>query len=253
LKIAILIPCHGSPEAMFTQCLATMISHTYKAKMEDSEGNPLPVDIETFIVGSSILTEGRHCLVREALAWGADYLLWCDADHIFPPDALCRLLARNLDIVGCNYARRGKPTAPTAAIRRGTTDRENLVYTTEEKAMVGELEEVDHLGFGLCLMHAAVFDALQLHAEQKGEKSMMPLFELKANPDGTGIIGEDVFFFKKCREAGAKVWCDHGLSWEVGHIHKQVLTNAHAVAGMDAWDAEREQRREKYRKIEEAA
>jgi hypothetical protein len=239
LKIAILIPCHGQPETMFMQSLMNMISHTYEARLTDADGEPIEVQIETFIVGSSILTEGRHELVSLALIWGADYLLWCDADHVFPKDAFCRLWAHNLDIVGANYARRGKPTAPTAAKIRGALDRDNFVYTTEAKAAAGELEEVDHLGFGFCLMKAGVFDGLQLHAEACGEESMMPLFEMKRNPNGTGIIGEDVFFFRKCRDAGFPVWCDHGLSWEVGHIFKNILTNAHTITQIDAWERSR--------------
>jgi hypothetical protein len=223
------------PETMFMQSLLSLVSYTYEAQLAGDSG-PIKVEMQTFIVGSSILTEGRHELVFQALAWGADYILWCDADHVFPADAFCRLWAHGKDIIGTNYARRGSPTAPTAAKVRGTTDRENLVYTTLEKAQAGELEEVDHLGFGFCLMKASVFDGLQVHAESMGDASMMPLFAMKPNTDGTGIVGEDVHFFKKCRDAGYQVWCDHGLSWEVGHIYRQVLTNAHAVRHMDKWD-----------------
>jgi hypothetical protein len=224
---------------MFVQSLVNMIAYTYEANLTDENGDKLPIEIETFIVGSSLLTEGRHELTFLALEWDADWILWCDADHVFPKDAFCRLWAHGLDVVGANYARRGKPTAPTAARIVGDTDRANLVYTTEEKAVAGEIEQVDHLGFGFCLMRAHVFDALQIHAESKGERSMMPLFEMRANPNGTGIVGEDVFFFKKVREAGFKVWCDHGLSWEVGHIHRNILTNAHANNQIEAWEQSR--------------
>lgn len=239
MKIAILIPCHGQPETMFMQSLVSMIAYTYEANLTGADGEKLPVQIETFIVGSSLLTEGRHELVFHALAWGADYVLWCDADHVFPKDAFCRLWAHNLDVVGANYARRGKPTAPTAAKMRGKTDRDNLVYTTEAKAQAGEVEDIDHMGFGFCLMKAAVFDGLQAQAESEGRDSMMPLFEMRANPAGNGIIGEDVFFFRKVRDAGFRVWCDHGLSWEVGHIFRQILTNAHANNQIEAWEQSR--------------
>jgi hypothetical protein len=48
-------------------------------------------------------------------------------------------------------------------------------------------------------------------------------------PDGIRFVGEDVHFFKSLREAGVKIFLDHKLSWDVGHVSEQILTNAHAV------------------------
>lgn len=247
MKVAVCIPVYGNPESVFLQSLVSMISHTYEAKLTDEQGEPIPVQIETFVVSSSLLTEGRHRLAAEATLYGADYLLWCDADHVFPPDAFCRLWSRNVDIVGCNYPRRITPTAPTAAKVVGETDAENLVYTTREKAERGELEEVDHLGFGLCLMRGGVFDRLQQHAEEQGKSSFMPLFHMQPHEDFKGCIGEDVWFFRMCREAGMKVWCDHGLSWEVGHVTRQILTNAHANAHKERWGEKQRATAERFR------
>jgi hypothetical protein len=80
-----------------------------------------------------------------------------------------------------------------------------------------------------------VLDRLQAHAEAQGEASFLPLFLFEPTADFRGMIGEDVHFFRKCRAAGLEVWCDHGLSWEVGHVAKQVLTNAHAVRQQARW------------------
>lgn len=252
LKVAVAIPCYGNPESVFMQSLCAMMSHFYEANLTDADGNAYDKQMEVFIVSSSILTESRHRLAAEALNWGADYLLWCDADHVFPPDAFARLWMRNVDIVGCNYPRRCSPTAPTAAKVVGETDAANLVYTTIEKATANDLEEVDHLGFGLCLMKMRVFDALQEQAEKDGKKSFMPLFIMQPNDDHTAVIGEDVYFFRKCREAGLTVWLDHGVSWEVGHCNRQILTNAHAVAQKERWGTAQQKTREKFQKrIEE--
>lgn len=246
LKIAIAIPVYGSAESMFMQSLTAMICHFYEAKLTDQNGDLIDKKVEVFIVSSSILTESRHRLAAEALHYDADYMLWCDADHVFPADALCRLWSRNVDIVGCNYARRITPTAPTAAKVVGETDAENLVYTTIEKAKAEEMQEVDHLGFGLCLMKMSIFDRMQEQAEKEGRNSFMPLFAMLPNEDHTAVTGEDVYFFKKCRDAGLKVWCDHGVSWEVGHINKQIITNAHAVAHKDRWGSKQNELRKKF-------
>lgn len=239
IKLAICIPSYGNPEALFMQSLMNAVEHWNRAKLTDENGDEYEKIVETVIVQSSMLTESRHMLVGEALAKGADYMLWCDADHMFEPDAICRLWARNVEVVGCNYPRRSKPTAPTAAKvtapQTPEEDYKNLVYTTEEKYCANELEEVDHLGFGLCLIKMSVFEKMQLHAESKGLKSFLPLFVFEPKSDGSGMIGEDVYFFAKVREAGIKVHCDHGVSWTVGHVSNIVLTNAHACVQRDAW------------------
>src|SRR5688572_24818178 len=128
LKVAICIPVYGMTHAKFTQSLANMIVHSLEASFDgrlrlcsaaaqdEREPEPVKLELETFMVSCSMLTESRHRLAAEALAWEADYMLWLDADHVFPPDTLVRLLAHNLPAVGANYPRRFAPTAPTAAI-----------------------------------------------------------------------------------------------------------------------------------------
>lgn len=238
MKVALCIPAYGMVQAKWMQSVTDMIVYTLTHANLQMDGEPLDVEFSTFIVSSSNLCESRHRLCAEATMWGADYLMWLDADHVFPKDAFCRLWARNVDIVGANYARRCFPTAPTAA-KLITTDRDkdhsNLVYTTREKADANEIEEVSHLGFGLCLMRSEIFNRLQAHAEEQGKPSMMPLFMFGLREDGMSPIGEDVYFFQKCREAGIKVFCDHGVSEEVGHCHDFILFNAHAVQQEQEW------------------
>lgn len=239
IRLAVCIPVYGMTHGKFTLSLANALVYAKDCRISDADGNVLPIEIETFMVSCSMLTESRHRLVAEALAWGATHMLWLDADHVFPADTIPRLLAHNVDVVGANYARRCLPTAPTAAkivTDRDDEDNRNLVYTTLERAHTGEIEEVDHLGFGVCLMNMRIFDLLQVHAEQTGDGNFLPLFKFTETPGKVGMIGEDVFFFRKVREAGGRVFCDHGLSWEVGHIHEQILTNAHAVSQRDKWD-----------------
>lgn len=230
IKVAICIPAYGMTHARFTQSLASLLVRSLGAEIRDAQNEPLRLELETFMVSSSMLTESRHRLVAEALAWEADWMLWLDADHVFPPDALLRLLARNLPAVGCNYARRFAPTAPTAAADGETEGERILVYTTREKAEAGLVEPVAHLGFGLLLLDMRVFDALQAKAEAKGDCSFLPLFKFEPTANRVGMIGEDVFFFGKLAECGIRPFVDHALSWEVGHLFEVVLTNGHAVA-----------------------
>ena len=247
LKIALCVPCHGDTKGKFTQSLANMLIHFYSANFTTPDGTPIERELEVFMVSCSMLTEGRHKLVAEALSWGADWMLWLDADHTFPSDTLARLWSHNLPVVGCNYARRCFPTAPTAA-RQGCEGggKKSLVYTTQEKAEAREVEEVDHLGFGVCLIDMRVFDVLQNQAEAEGNGNFLPLFKFETAPNGIGVIGEDVYFFKKLRAAGIPVHVDHALSWEVGHLHEMPIFLSAANNQRERWESDQEKARDKY-------
>lgn len=237
MRLAIAIPTYDQMESMFVQSLLSAISYFQETQLRNSEtGEPIRKMVEPFVV-SGVVHQARNRLVYEAMQWDADYMLWCDCDHVFPVDSINRLLGHGKQIVGCNYARRviSGPTSPTTAKlgRMDMPEGERLCYTTEEKAQKGLLEKVDHMGMGLTLMHMSVIEQLKEH---HGE-NFMPLFHWEPVEEGSGqVFGEDAYFFKKCRDAGIDVWCDHGLSWEVGHIAKRVLTHAHAVRDKPRWD-----------------
>jgi hypothetical protein len=214
------------------------------------KGELVTPEIETFIVSCSLLTESRNRLVVEAINWEADYMLWMDADHVFPRDALLDLLCRGQLVVGCNYARRLDPTAPTASVL--TEDgKKTLVWTTKEKAQAQELEQVAHVGLGLCLVDMRVYGILDVRAQDEGKEHFWPLFRIDPTEDGIASIGEDVLYFQKLRDAGISIYCDHGLSWNVGHIHETILTNAHAEAQQDKWHHYRKHKLDKFKEAAE--
>lgn len=244
MRIAFAVPVYDNVESMFFQSFSTALSHLHGSKILDADGEPIEIEVDTFVC-SGVIQEARHRLFFEALKWNADFVIWCDSDHIFPKDAFVRLLSHNKAIVGTNYARRtqtGQPTAPTSAMFNRKEHENALCYTTQEKAEAGELEKVDHMGMGLCCINMAILDKLAAKAEEDGKPNFMPLFHWpeKEAGKGTGTVGEDVYFFQKCREAGLEVWVDHGLSWEVGHITKRVLTHAHVEKDKARWLAQPE-------------
>ncbi|HSE58226.1 MAG TPA: hypothetical protein VLA99_05950 [Nitrospiraceae bacterium] len=248
MKIALCIPCYGDTKAKFTQCLVAMVAHTLEAKVE-LDGKEAQIEFETFIVSSSLLLESRNRLVAEAINWEADYMLWMDADHVFPREALLMLLSRSRLVVGCNYARRFSPTSPTAS-KLGTDNEMDLVWTTREKAEAGELEEVAHVGLGLCLVDMRVYAILERWATEQGKEHFWPLFEMPVKPNGIGCVGEDVSYFKTLREAGVKIFLDHELSWDVGHISEQILTNAHTIVQKPKYEEWTKRKMDKFRKEE---
>lgn len=154
---------------------------------------------------SSNLPELRHKLAVNALReHDASHILWIDSDMAFPPDALHRLLAHDLEIVGCTYPRRlGAPYS-------SATDLDGQPF----KASSTGLELAGVIGFGLLLTKISVFE---------GDYDM-PLF---AHHDEHGYCTEDVTFCRKVRARGHEIWVDHDLSREVRHIGSVSLGHEH--------------------------
>lgn len=230
MKVAICIPRHGDTRGDFTISLARMVAY--------SMSRPSPVggalELEIFSVSSSDLPESRTQLLMKAVQWQARYLLWLDSDHVFPPDTLFRLLKHRLPVVGCNQPRRSEPTGPVAVKLNAEGEMEH-VWTTEDLAKAGVVEEVWHVGLALCLMDLQILHKVKAHVEQGVGWAHWAPFDRKLMPGSTMRLGEDISFFRELTEAGVQVFIDHGLSWEVGHIAERVITNAQAVADRDAW------------------
>jgi len=229
MKVAICIPRYGDTRGAFTISLARMLVRSLSAPVD---GGPLRIEI--FSVASSDLPRSRTELLKQAIGWQARYALWLDTDHVFPPDALLRLLKHKLPVVGCNQARRTDPTGPVAARLNAKGEMEH-VYTTEALAKAGAVEEVYHVGLALCLIDMNVLHQVKAHVEKGVGWAQWEPFDRKLLPGTNTRMGEDVSFFRELTAAGVKVHVDHGLSWEVGHIGERVFTNADAVAQKDAW------------------
>lgn len=227
MKVAICIPRYGDVKGAFAICLARLVAHSLGK-------SPEPLEIEIFSLSSSDLPQSRTELLKDAIGWQARYLLWLDADQTFPPDALLRLLAHRLDLVGCNYARRSEPTGPVAA-RLDDQGEWQHVWTTKALAEAGAVEPVAHVGLGLCLMDMNLLHRVKAHVEKGVGWAHWAPFDRKPLPGSAGRMGEDASFFQELREAGIVLHLDHALSWQVGHIHERALTNADAEAQKEAW------------------
>lgn len=207
MKIAICMPVHGDTRAAFTLCLGQMLLHTVAGWPSAKPGEPL--GIELFMGGGAVVALNREKLVERARDWGADWILWLDADQTFPSTTLLRLIGHGEPVVGANYPRREDQARPTATRVAADGGRE-LVWSTEDKIEAGLLEPVADMGLGVCLVSMAAIARLE--------------------PPFFADIREDVYFFAKLRAAGLIPKVDHRLSAEVGHVRVQMLGNAHSLA-----------------------
>lgn len=202
MKIAICVPHHGDIKAEFTISLVRLVIATLDEEAEFvANGAAVRPQIMPFLFSSSLVQVGRINLADLALAWGADYILWADSDHTFPRKSLLRLLSHDLDVVGVNYPRRAPPYEFTASGLDGAALRSG-----------SGVEPVMTMGLGLCLVKASVFRKLR-----------RPWFQVTVREDGA-VIGEDFHFFHSLRAAGFKIYVDHDLSAEVGHVGQHIYT-----------------------------
>jgi hypothetical protein len=204
MKLAIAVPTRDYLPAAFAADLAELYAYTTQALG--------PQSCTLLTMTATYVHDGRERLLQTAEVWGATHILWLDSDMRFPRNAALRLLRHDVTFVGCNYTTRALPSRPTA-MRDGT-----LVPTRPESA---GLEEVDSLGFGVLLMHTELVQGVE-----------EPRFRYGWNEESRGTIGEDTSFCRRLAGVGTRMYVDHDLSKEVGHIG--MFTYRHDTALRDA-------------------
>jgi hypothetical protein len=155
------------------------------------------------IMQGTIIQNQRADLCLDAMREGCSHILFIDSDMTFPQDMVQRLLKHDVDIVATNCARRRMPTGPTAQNYDENGVRQ-AVYTMPDST---GLEEIGSVGTGVMLIKKEVFQNMS-----------EPWFDMPWQVGKRGYMGEDVFFCKKAQELGFKVYIDHDVSKEIGHI-----------------------------------
>lgn len=197
MKVAI---CISSPELVctdFALCLAGLVR---LARVDD-----LCIVNERM----SCIAEARNILVRHALQRGADWLMWLDADMTFPPQTLDRLLSHDEPIVGATYVRRVEPYP--------------LIGTPQPDGIKRPgLTEMAGMPFGCMLVQRRVFEQVKA-----------PWFRYDWD-DEAKLHGEDILFCRAARAAGFTIFNDDGLTYELGHVGRQVCRVGMAGAVREA-------------------
>lgn len=200
MKIAICTPVHGDVRAGYSRSLAQLLIHTMKTDPS--------IELLYFLESCSNVAVARQRLLDLAVEREADWILWIDSDHDFPPDALLQLVARGEPFIGCNQSRREPMARPCAGYG---FEEDEFVWTTPDKVRAGMIETVEWMGLAFVLVS---MDAIR-QAEE-------PLFYALDD-------GEDVVFCRRLKEAGFPPKVDHRLSAQVGHIGLKRYTTADSI------------------------
>ena len=153
----------------------------------------------TDVEGANI-SRNRNTAVENAVKAKVHWLLFVDDDMVFEPDAICKLLDRDLDIVGGLCVRKVYPFEPVVGVICDDGKYRLLRNITEN---LGAVLNCDGTGTAFLLIKMSVFDKLE-----------KPYFAMPPKDDG--VLGEDLYFCRKAVEAGFKIHVDSSV--HVGHL-----------------------------------
>lgn len=196
-KVAICIPSSETWKAQTAFAMVCLGIHS-------AFSNVIPIPIND---RGGDAAENRNLMVMRGRGQGADWFLFVDADMTFPHDALTRLLAHDVDVVGADYRMRAHP------FRRIGLSPEGKPYPGDHVEPTEGLVERGVIGLGFVLVRASVFDKLPA---PWFARTWIPEHATPDNP--FGFSTDDSYFFHYCHHHGFKVWCDMGLTRQVGHI-----------------------------------
>jgi cellulose synthase/poly-beta-1,6-N-acetylglucosamine synthase-like glycosyltransferase len=196
MRVAICIPARGQMEVTTAFDLTMMAAYMAGKKN---------IDLNVYTSQGTLIFDQRNSLVRTAVEEKCDYILFIDADMRFPKTTLERLLAHKKDIIGVNATTRMMPPKPTARNIQinedGSVDWLE-VFSNKEKG----ISKVDAIGCGVMLIKTSCLKNIP-----------QPYFYFEQLLKGK-LLGEDIYFCIKAKDAGIDTWVDHDLSMEIGHV-----------------------------------
>lgn len=138
------------------------------------------------------VAQNQNMFAHWTLQTGSDFLFLIETDMLFPSDALTRLLAHDVDIVGALYRHREPPHAV-------------MLWNMAEEVPTGLIER-PAIPSGLMLIKAEVLREIPC-----------PWFSKTYTAEPNRIISSDRNFCDHARNAGFRIWADCDLSAEVRH------------------------------------
>ena len=208
MKIAILTPCYsGDVNLHYSMSLVATMRAMQKTDVEYITN-----------VGSSILHMARNILVAQAMARGADKLVFIDDDVSWTNNGFERLVLAPGRVVGGVYQK--KPHNPHAA--------PVMAVSTLPEGMIPNqngLVEVDAAATGFLRIDREVLEGMKPYCQKVEDDFLKPeegkhLYEYFAfgkliKDNKTYAHGEDYHFCHKAREAGFKTYIDPNI--KLGH------------------------------------
>lgn len=204
-KILIGTPFKDSATDNYIKCLVDLIIYTQQHGHE----------VE-YVNEHGGLFDARDRICGKAIREHFDYMLQIDSDMTFPPDALCRLIDRNADVITGVYVGKEKSHKPVLFTELHKDDANCGPYAL--KTGLNDLMKMDRFrvagcGAGFLLVSEHVLRIMRIHTH-----------EWFRPYEG---LGEDVSFCQRCTELGIEIWADSTIP--MGHTKYTEYT-------IDDWD-----------------
>lgn len=155
----------------------------------------------------------RNIMAKRAVEEKYDYLMMIDSDTVPPENALGMLLEGNNMIKTGTYIWSDDNSLTVSSRLKARNmmlyNRERLMTRLEIKALKGASIRIAASGLGCALLKTDVFKILE------------PPFFKWVTYDNGDILGEDLYFAEKCKNAGIPIILDSRVL--CGHIKPQVL------------------------------
>jgi glycosyltransferase involved in cell wall biosynthesis len=149
----------------------------------------------------------RNEICAMALACGADYLLFLDADMVHPSDLAERLMAAEKPVITARYHLKKAPFSAVAYVKHRTQEGAHRYGTVHFGRGVFEIERG---GAGALLIRR---DVLQAIFDRQGHNWFR--YQRDPKPPHDFSVSEDFWFYRQAREAGFSCWVD----WEIDIPH----------------------------------
>jgi len=207
MKIAVAVPTPEHVPAIFARNLIGIITSAIKDFPDD--------DIVYIDKGGVRTDKNRNIMLKALLENDVDYVLWLDADMIYPTNIIKKYMEHKFDVIGCLYFKRSAPHDVVAYV-----DSTNPVkpYRMIDPRLLPEdtVIKVTGLGFGGMMVNMDVY-------RKMGDDKWMnygPNFHIPE--DGEGRTTHDLVFCENAIKHGFEVLLHTGV--KPGHIAEYVVT-----------------------------
>lgn len=197
-SLAICVTSNRDHVPDFTSCLAYLSAHLAVKPVFDT------VTLKV-AKNQSLLSVARQSMIDECMDEKFSHMLMIDDDMVFPPTLAHQLYAKGKRCIGVNSLRKNPDYLHYTA--RGLDGE-----WVESKGKEG-LHQVEAVGLALFMLDLDVM-----------KKIPRPHFEVRWNEEKQIYSGEDMYFCRKLNEAGEKIFIDHDLSNQCGHVGQLVYT-----------------------------
>jgi hypothetical protein len=168
----------------------------------------LKYNVDTVTSRNCLIDRNRENLVRHALKMGSDYILWLDADQTYPKN-MADVLVKHIDS-GKSMVGGVIPNKVDGAPSIYSFTGNGLDCERKKIDLANGAVQVDVNGMGGMMINPKVFESIPA-----------PWFNRISCGSKEPDAGEDISFFKRCKDAGVDVWCDSSLHY--GHIKNVVV------------------------------